>query len=126
MMKTTAWAELSVYDFFKAYNWTGEPPKLDPLHGTQNTVDASSFLCLSLAEFLQQVNWNGKQNTRNFSQPITRSHDSLMTLSVTRFFQEMVWESSPEIAPMPQKNVTSKANSQSYQELDVNNLSDLF
>ncbi|MEA5533881.1 hypothetical protein [Crocosphaera sp. XPORK-15E] len=126
MMSITAWAGLSVNDFFRTYNWTGQTPKLQPLDTSKNNIKPSSFLCLSLGEFLSQGNWTGKVSPQPLNKATPISNKALMTLPVAEFFQEMGWQGLPNIAPMAQKSSLSKAISSPSQDLNVNNLSDLF
>ncbi|MEA5510115.1 hypothetical protein VB715_10110 [Crocosphaera sp. UHCC 0190] len=126
MMSITAWAGLSVNEFFSAYNWTGQPPRLQPLDTSKNNIKPSSFLCLSLGDFLSQGNWTGKISHQPLVKAMPRTQQALMTLPVAEFFQEMGWQGFSKIAPIAQSSSLKKEINSSSQDLNVNNLSDLF
>ncbi|MGB5769810.1 MAG: hypothetical protein WBM32_08075 [Crocosphaera sp.] len=126
MMSMKTWSSISVYDFFRTYNWTGETVTLEPLNPVKKVQKSESLLSLSLGEFLLQSNWQGQKVKTLLNTSTKRTQKSLLTLSVADFFQEIVWQSRPEIAPMSNKSsVTSSIDTPSL-NLDLNNLSDLF
>lgn len=110
--------------------------------------------CLSVQEFFNRCNWQGKPLEQLFESPSsepswlltvqelfrqsnwqgqpltkysnpTRSSSSL-TLSVNEFFQSIVWEGEPEIAALPQVRLFPELTSSSSQNLKLTNLSNLF
>ncbi|ACB51461.1 hypothetical protein cce_2111 [Crocosphaera subtropica ATCC 51142] len=126
MMSRKTWSSISVYDFFRTYNWTGETDTLAVLNPNHRTENSESLLSLNLQRFLLQSNWTGIQETISLSQSLNRSQESLLSLSVRDFFQEMVWKSYPTIAPISKPSSSRNSIDSSSTDLDLDNLSDLF
>ncbi|MDJ0597973.1 MAG: hypothetical protein QNJ37_03915 [Crocosphaera sp.] len=126
MMSRQTWSSISVYDFFRTYNWTGKTIKLYPFNLTDKVNNTESLLFLSLREFFLQSNWTGKQVKKFISPNTNQSEESLFSLSVNDFFQAMVWKSSLNIAPNPNPSLSLNSIDSSSSKLDLDNLSDLF
>jgi hypothetical protein len=118
MINPCIWGPLGVEEFFARYNWSGDPPKLQPLI---NSSQQPTLLHLSLGEFLHSQNWTGRQTVKE--QP--REIPSLsITLSVGEYFQGMGWQGSPKIAALPQKKAPLAREENT--EMNLTDLSQLF
>ena len=126
MMSRQTWSSVSVYDFFRTYNWAGETTNLQDLEAVELIEKAQSLLALNLKDFLVQSNWKGQQVTQTFSEQVQLAPESLLSLSVNSFFQGIRWKKPPEIAPMSKKSSLTPPNENKSPDLDLNNLSDLF
>ncbi|MDJ0731278.1 MAG: hypothetical protein QNJ33_14925 [Crocosphaera sp.] len=126
MMSRQTWASISVYDFFRTYNWTGETTDLVPFDSVEFFQKSQSLLSLNLREFLIQSNWKGDKKAYFFSQSIQPSNQSLLRLSVNNCFRQIRWEKPLEIAPTSNKLSLKPPDDKTSSNLDLNNLSDLF
>ncbi|EAZ90514.1 hypothetical protein [Crocosphaera chwakensis] len=126
MMSQKTWSSISVYDFFRTCNWTGEKIVLTTFNATDQSKNDQSLLRLNLQEFLLQSNWDGKQVKDFRSQSIKQSNQSLLSLSVKDFFKGIVWKSSPNIVPTSKPSSSKNSIDSSSTDLDLDNLSDLF
>ncbi|MEL4895262.1 hypothetical protein [Crocosphaera sp. Alani8] len=120
------WSSISVYDFFRTYNWEGKTSKLDDFDSVELREQSQSLLSLSLKDFLGSCNWKGYQEKQKISHLIQPSNDSLLNLTVDSFFQGIRWESTPKIAPISNKSSFATTNNLTSSDLNINNLSDLF
>ncbi len=128
MMSQSAWAGLNVIDFFSSFNWSGMPPKLDPLEPSPESLNPSSWLVLSVTDFLAQANWRGKASSQRSDGETATPRALSVTLSVGEFFANSVWKSQREVAVASLRNVLSTPVSlpSPSQDISVNNLSNLF
>ncbi len=126
MMSRKTWSSISVYDFFRTCNWTGEKIVLTTFNTTEQSKNDQSLLKLNLQQFLLQSNWNGKKVKDFVPESIEQSNQSLLSLSVRDFFQQIVWKSSSNIAPSSQPSSSKNFINSSSTDLDLDNLSDLF
>lgn len=126
MMSRQTWSSISVYDFFRTYNWTGENINLTPPNVTETSHKTESLLSLKLQEFLLNSNWTGRQKQVSLSPSIQRSKKSLLSLSVKNFCHEIAWKKPPNIAPLPNPSPSVTLDNLSSTDLDLDNLSDLF
>ena len=51
MMSMETWSSISVYDFFRTYNWEGKTSKLDDFDSVELREQSQSLLSLSLKDF---------------------------------------------------------------------------
>ncbi|HAC65487.1 MAG TPA: hypothetical protein DCF68_18640 [Cyanothece sp. UBA12306] len=123
-MNQTIWGPLKVHDFFSTYNWSGIPPKLEPLEQTEDRVDPSTWLSLTIGDFFRQANWTGKSIQQLSQRPSTVVPSLSVTLSVGEFFGGMNWFSSRQIQSVSAN--LSPVIPASSKNLNINNLSDLF
>ncbi|ACK69546.1 conserved hypothetical protein [Gloeothece citriformis PCC 7424] len=129
MMSSTVWGPLTVEQFFKDYNWLGEPPKFPSLETEFPSEKPTSWLCLSVEEFLGKNTWKAqpviKQKDPSPVPPPTLS----LTLPVNEFLQWAAWggqtEKNEAIKPLskPSNSVYNCHDSHNY---NLNDLSDLF
>ncbi len=126
MMSMETWSSISVYDFFRTYNWTGESTNLEPLNASEITNQTELLLSLNLQEFLLKSNWTGKQKEHFLSPSVRFSKECLLSLSVKNFCQEIQWKEPPNIAPSSNPSSSVKLDNLSSTDLDLDNLSDLF
>ncbi|MDJ0661437.1 MAG: hypothetical protein QNJ42_18390 [Crocosphaera sp.] len=126
MMSRQTWSSISVYDFFRTYNWTGETINLVAPNVTKTKQKTESLLSLNLQEFLLKSNWTGKQKQVSLSRSIQHSKESLFSLSVKSFCKEIHWKKPPNIAPSSNPSSSVNLDNLSSTDLDLDNLSDLF
>ncbi|MDJ0843945.1 hypothetical protein [Crocosphaera sp.] len=126
MMSRKTWSSISVYDFFRTYNWTGESIDLELPNVTETQQETDSLLSLNLQSFLLRSNWAGKQKRVPLSPSIQHSKASLLSLSVKKFCQEIEWKGLPNVAPISNNSSSVNLDNLSSKDLDLDNLSDLF
>ena len=126
MMSRQTWSSISVYDFFRTYNWTGETTEIEFFDSVELVEQYQSLFSLNLKDFLGKSNWKGQQETKTFSQEIQQSNQSLLSLSVNNFFRGIRWKKPPEIAPTSNNSSFIPPTDKTSSDLDLNNLSDLF
>lgn len=126
MMSRQTWSSISVYDFFRTYNWTGEKIPVTPLKSKDLSHQSEDLFSLNLGEFLLKSNWTGKQEKGFTTESLQLSNESLLSLSVRNFFQSVVWKSNPNIAPVAKPHSASNLINSSSTDLDLDNLSNLF
>ena len=126
MMSMQTWSSISVYDFFRTYNWAGETSQLEVFDSVEFVEKAQYLFSLNLQDFLGQSNWKGYQEKPTFSQPIQPSTESLLSLSVNNFFRGIRWKKPPQIAPTSNQSSLKPPSDSNSSDLDLNNLSDLF
>ncbi|BFM38619.1 hypothetical protein [Synechocystis sp. LKSZ1] len=84
------WAGVSVHEFFQGYNWSGDAVVLSPSLSPEEVSSLPSLVCLSVGNFLQQVNWLGKAHPSQseISPPVAVTETPpALTLSVADFFR---------------------------------------
>ena len=126
MMSIQTWSSISVYDFFRTYNWTGETTEIDFFDSVELVDKYQSLFSLNLKDFLGQSNWTGHQENKNISQEIQPSNESVLSLSVNNFFRGIGWEKRTKIAPTSNNSSFKYPTDKTSSDLDLNNLSDLF
>ncbi len=126
MMSRQTWSSISVYDFFRTYNWTGETTNLELFESVELVEKSQSLFSLNLKDFLGQSNWTGHQENQNISQEIQPNDQSLLSLSVNNFFRGIRWKKEPTIAPTSNNSSFIPPTDKTSSDLDLNNLSDLF
>ena len=126
MMSIQTWSSISVYDFFRTYNWTGETVKLGLPNVTETSDNTELLFSLNLQEFFLKSNWKGRQKERFLSQSVQLSTESLLSLSVKNFCQVVQWKELPNIAPSSNPSSSVNLENLSSTDLDLDNLSDLF
>ena len=126
MMSRQTWSSISVYDFFRTYNWTGESTEIEFFDSVELVDKYQSLFSLNLKDFLGKSNWTGHQETQNISQEIQPSNESVLSLSVNNFFRGIGWKKRPEIAPTSNNSSFKTPTDKTSSDLDLNNLSDLF
>ncbi len=126
MMSRKTWSSISVYDFFRTYNWAGETTDLEVFNAVELVQNSQSLLSSNLKDFLRQANWTGDKDVNSFLASIHPLNESLLSLSVNHFFREIGWKKSPEIAPISNKSSFTYPTDKTSSDLDLNNLSDLF
>ncbi|MGK7957359.1 MAG: hypothetical protein AB4063_19225 [Crocosphaera sp.] len=126
MMSIQTWSSISVYDFFRTYNWTGETVTLGNPNFTETSDDTELLFSLNLQEFLLKSNWKGRQKECFLSPSVQLSTESLLSLSVKNFCQVVQWKEPPNIAPSSNPSSSVNLENLSSTDLDLDNLSDLF
>lgn len=126
MMSRQTWSSISVYDFFRTYNWTGETINLELPSVTETSHKTESLLSLNLQEFLLKSNWTGQTQKVNSFPSIQHSNQFLLSLSVKSFCQQIEWKERPNIAPSSNPSSSVNLDNLSSTDLDLDNLSDLF
>ena len=126
MMSRQTWSSISVYDFFRTYNWAGETTEIEFFDSVELVDKYQSLFSLNLKDFLRQSNWKGHQENQTFSQGIKPPNQSLLSLSVNNFFRGIRWKKQPKIAPTSNQLSFTPPTDQTSSDLDLNNLSDLF
>ncbi|MDJ0509630.1 MAG: hypothetical protein QNJ64_10305 [Crocosphaera sp.] len=126
MMSRKTWSSISVYDFFRTYNWIGETTDLKAFDAVELLEISQSLLSSNLQDFLKKSNWKGHKDVNSFSPLIQPSNESLLNLSVNHFFRGIGCKKSPEIAPKSNNLSFTPPSNTNSSDLDVNNLSDLF
>lgn len=138
-LTTLSTNNVSVEDFFTNSNWEGIVkvviPHLDLINTSktdqqeEKEIPLDFSLLLTVEEFFTRHNWQGFSIDEGLfpkeSPEINNYVPSIWEMTVNEFFQRMVWHGKPNIAPMPEK-VTATHNISSSQELNVNDLSNLF
>ena len=125
-MSMQTWSSISVYDFFRTYNWTGETTDIELFEPVELVQNAQSLFSLNLKDFLRQSNWQGHKKNNSLSQSSQPLSESLFNLSVNNFFREMQWQTLPEIAPMSKNSLFTPLTNETSSDFNLNNLSDLF
>lgn len=125
-MNRQTWFSISVYDFFRTCNWTGEKIILSTLNTTEESTNDKFLLTLNLKEFLLKSNWDGKQIKSFVPESIELSNQSLLNLSIRDFCQQIVWKSPPNLAPNSQPFSSKNSMDLSSTNIDLDNLSNLF
>ncbi len=129
---------VSVEDFFTNSNWEGIVKAVISNLDVNNTAEIDHqeeeipldfSLFLTVEEFFTRHNWQGFSMDEGVFpkevQEINNYVPSIWEMTVNEFFQRMVWNGKPNIAPMPEK-VAATPNLSSSQELNVSDLSNLF
>lgn len=115
---------LSVEEFFTNANWFGIKTSIKKDEREEFTLSLS----LRVEEFFSHHNWHGLKETKETKEKeelvITTNVFSL-TVTVNDFFQGMVWQGQPSIAPQPEK-LTQKVASSAHKNLNLTELSKLF
>ncbi len=126
MMSMQTWSSISVYDFFRTYNWTGETINLELPDVSETSNKTESLLSLNLQDFLLKSNWTGRQKELFSSPSVQFSKEDLLSLSVKNFCQEIGWKGLPNIAPSSNPSSSVNLDNSFSKDLDLDNLSDLF
>ena len=94
---------------------------------TTSTGDnGSNWLCLSVQDFFNTLNWQGTPQS-----PETNGHrpDSVKSLSqsVNEFFQAFIWEGTPAVGQLPSHSSTPPAqNPPEEEDVTIDDLMNLF
>ena len=123
MMSQMMWADLTVCDFFGGYNWLGEAPQLPSREVSDDAESEPNFLLgLSVAEFFQRGNWQGKASV---PKPRLRAgvvKKLSLSMPVAEFLGGIDWQGQFAIANLE----SPKPPVATTQDLKLNQLSDLF
>ncbi|MGK7940509.1 MAG: hypothetical protein AB4062_10255 [Crocosphaera sp.] len=126
MMSRKTWSSISIYDFFRTYNWAGDTTELEVFDAVELVQNSQYLLSSNLKDFLRKSNWKGQKEANSFSPSLPPLNESLLSLSVNHFFRGIGWKKSPEIAPTSKKSSFTPPTDKTSSDLDLNNLSDLF
>lgn len=121
---------VSVEDFFSNANWEGISTDTTIETEDNESLESKLSLVLTVNDFFALNNWAGLPSKNKYFKNIESEPEDesmFLTMSVTEFFQRMVWEGKPNIAPMPNKVVPINSKSKpSPAPLKLTDLSDLF
>jgi hypothetical protein len=126
MMSQAVWGPLKVKDFFRDFNWLGEPVKLEPLESDQDQLSQTSWMCLRVADFLSQSNWRGTKLAQAPVQSFPETENLVLTMSVNKFFRLAQWRSTPTATAVKEIKTSPEPIAQETEEMNVTDLSDLF
>ncbi len=123
MISLTIWQPISVQDFFRDFNWSGQQATLEAPPSEQTRQTTTSWQSLSVQEFFAQNNWHGQAKVK-ISELAALENKNPLTLSVAQFFGVGSWRKS-QVLPSPTKN-QSKSQPPANSEIKLDDLSDLF
>jgi hypothetical protein len=84
----------------------------------------NSWPCLSVQEFFERCNWQGRPLESPHGQHLDRSLG--LTLQVRKFFQFVPWEGKPKIGSLPKGLSIEEPTPLGPVETTLTNLSELF
>lgn len=124
---------VSVGRFFAQANWQGLKKAMEVVEPSTTNDDFIPSLDLTVKDFFTHHNWRGvKKMVANLQAPSTAEEEVNFSLSMTvsDFFQAMKWEGRKIVvsqAMVAQNPVMAKKSiTQPQQELNLDDLSDLF
>lgn len=123
MISLTIWQPVSVQDFFRDFNWSGQQATLEAPPSEQTEQAATAWQSLSVQEFFALNSWHGQAKVKTGELTALENKNPL-TRSVAQFFGVVSWRKS-QVLPSPTKN-QSKSQLPDNSEVKLDDLSDLF